>query len=160
MFSEEYQKPRKKLDQKTAKLKAADFCAYQERSQQEVRDKLYSYGLHKAEVEDTISQLITENFINEERFAIAYVGGKFRLKKWGRKKILNGLKYHKVSNYCLNKAFAQIEDEEYKQTILELIEKKIDSISEENEFRRNNKVVQYLMQKGFETDIVWALLKK
>ncbi len=160
MLFDEYQKPKKKLDQKTAKLKAADFCAYQERSQQEVRDKLYSYGLNKEEVEDTIGQLITENFINEERFTVAYVGGKFRLKKWGKKKILNGLTYHKVSKYCLNKAFAQIEDSEYIQTILELIEKKSRSISEENEFKRNNKIVQYLAQKGYETDLVWTLLKK
>ncbi|MEQ8925876.1 MAG: RecX family transcriptional regulator, partial [Fulvivirga sp.] len=99
MFSNDYEKPKKKLSPKEAKLKAADYCAYQERSQQQVRDKLYTYGLYSEDVERILSELITENFINEERFAIAYAGGKFRVKKWGRNKILQGLNQHRVSNY-------------------------------------------------------------
>ncbi len=90
MFYSNDKQPRKRLDPKTAKLKAADFCAYQERSQQEVRDKLYTYGLHEEEVEEVITELIIDGFISEERFAKAYAGGKFRIKGWGRRKIIQG----------------------------------------------------------------------
>ena len=84
----DYQKKRREpLDYKSAVQKAADYCAYQERSQQQVRDKLYDYGLHSDQVEEALSELIQQGFINEERFAIAYAGGKFRMKGWGRKKI-------------------------------------------------------------------------
>ena len=74
---------KKLLDKKTAHAKLEHYCAYQERSQQEVRDKLYNYGLHSAEVEDVICELIGANFLNEERFANAYALGKFRIKQWG-----------------------------------------------------------------------------
>ena len=80
MFADDNSKPKKFLSAKDAKVKAGDYCAYQERSQQEVRDKLYQYGLHQNEVEQIISELITEGFINEERFAIQYAGGHFRIK--------------------------------------------------------------------------------
>ena len=90
-FPEENRKS-KTYTPKEAKLKAADYCSYQERSQQEVRNKLYTYGLHKDDVEDILTDLVLEGFINEERFSTAYVGGKFRMKKWGRLKIIQGLK--------------------------------------------------------------------
>ncbi len=86
MSLEQLKKP-KVYTQKQALIKAESYCAYQERCQQEVRDKLYSWGLHEVQVENVIAELIASNFINEERFAKAYAGGKFRIKKWGRVKI-------------------------------------------------------------------------
>src|SRR4249919_2672470 len=88
--------------------KAKHYCAYQERCHSEVRDKLYSFGLHRNEVEPLLTQLIEENFLNEERFAIAYAGGKFRIKNWGKEKIKYALKQNKVSEYCIHKALAAI----------------------------------------------------
>lgn len=88
---------KKTFSRSQAKLKAEAFCAYQERAQQELRDKLYEWGLHADEVEEIISELIVDNFLNEERFAIAYVSGKFRMKGWGKIKIKQGLKYKNVS---------------------------------------------------------------
>src|SRR6185503_9223406 len=96
--------------------KARKYCAFQERSQQEVRDKLYEWGLHKADVEHAIAQLVTENYLNEQRFAIAYAGGKFRMKEWGRIKIERALKMKKVSDYCIRKALGEIGEREYKTT--------------------------------------------
>lgn len=159
MFQDDYQRPKKKYSRKEAKLKAADYCAYQERSQQEVRDKLYSYGLHYNDVEEVISELITENFINEERFAQAYVGGKFRIKKWGRLKILQGLKQHRISDYCIKKGMQEISDEDYLSTIESLIDKKRSSINVENQFVANQKIAAYLHQKGFETNLIWEILR-
>src|SRR5437016_5381296 len=97
--------------------KAYKFCAYQERSQQEVRDKLYELGLHKKDVEPIISQLVIEGFINEERFAIAYAGGKFRIKQWGRIKIRLALQQKSVSEYCINKALKEINNRDYQKTL-------------------------------------------
>src|SRR3954468_25072028 len=101
--------------------KIRKYCAYQERSQQEVRDKLYALGLHRREVEQIISQLVTENYLNEERFAIAYAGGKFRMKQWGRNKIKAALQQKKVSDYCIRKALNEINEKDYRKALGKLI---------------------------------------
>ena len=147
-------KPRKTYDKKTAQLKAADFCAYQERSQQQVRDKLYTYGLHYDEVEEVLTNLIVEDFINEERFAKAYVGGKFRMKGWGRRKIMQGLKQHKVSEYCIKKGMQVIEPEDYYNTLLKHADKKFESLKTESEYIIKGKLTQHLVGKGFEMELI------
>jgi len=147
-------KPRKTYDKKTAQLKAADYCAYQERSQQEVRDKLYGYGLHYDEVEEVLTNLIVEGFINEERFAKAYVGGKFRMKGWGKRKILQGLKQHKVSEYCIKKGLQVIEPQPYYETLLKHAQKKYSSLKPQNEYMIKGKLTQHLVGKGFEMDLI------
>ncbi|WP_456458156.1 regulatory protein RecX [Reichenbachiella sp.] len=156
---QEPQKP-KRHTPKEAKLKAANFCAYQERSQKEVRNKLYDLGLYPDEVEDVLTDLIMDNFINEERFAKAYIGGKFRVKKWGRKKILMGLAAHKLSPYCIKKGLEEIDDEDYIQTLEELVEKKANAVSEADLFKKRNKVATHAMYRGFESDLVWEVVKR
>lgn len=153
-------KSKQPLTLKEAKLKAADFCAYQERTQQQVRDKLYDYGLTGDEVEDVLTDLITEGFINEERFAISYAGGKFRMKKWGRVKIVHHLKSLKISDYCINRALAEIDEEDYHATLRELLEKKKSTISGDNQYIIGKKLASFLIQKGYEPDIVWDLIRE
>ena len=150
---------RKQLSKKEAKLKAADFCAYQERYQQEVRNRLYEYGLHQDEVEEVLSDLISDGFVNEERFAKAYAGGKFRIKKWGRLKISRELKQRKISDYCVKKGLEEIDEEDYKNTLDDLILRKAGSIQEENSFLLNRKVATYLIGKGYEPEYVWTSIK-
>src|SRR5262245_41021825 len=96
--------------------KAKQYCAYQERSHSEVKEKLYNYGLQKKEVDELLSKLIEENYLNEERFAIQYAGGKFRMKQWGRVKIKYALKQKQVSEYCIKKAIASIPEGDYMKT--------------------------------------------
>ena len=115
---------KKSFTVKEAKIKAASFCAYRERTQQEVRDKLYSYGLHSDEVEEVIALLITENFISEERFSKAYAGGKFRINHWGRNKIKAGLQLKGISARCQEYALLEIDEEEYRHTMEVRAEKK------------------------------------
>lgn len=146
------------LTTKEAKIKAADFCAYQERTQQQVRDKLYTYGLTPDEVEDVLTDLITEGFVNEERFAVSYAGGKFRMKKWGRLKIIHGLKALKVSDYCINKGLQEIDEEDYVNTLSALIEKKRQSINDQDAFRVRRKLANYAIQKGYEHELIWHIL--
>lgn len=143
-----------------AKVKAWAYCAYQERSQQQVRDRLYEYGLNPEEVESLIAELISENFINEERFAKAYAGGKFRIKKWGRHKIRQGLKQHRLSDYCLRKGMAEIDPDEYYETLQELLRKKKEGLHEKDPYALKNKLVRYAVGKGYEQDIVWDAIRE
>jgi regulatory protein len=143
---------------KSAKLKAGRYCAYQERTQQEVRDKLYSLGLHRDEVEDVLTQLITENFVNEERFAKSYALGKFRLKHWGRVKIAFELKRKNITPYCIREALAEIAEDEYLAGLHRLIEKKLPAYSGTNNSNRYQ-LAQFLINKGYESDLVWGALK-
>jgi regulatory protein len=155
-----FSKKEKKLSQKDAYLKISAWCAYQERCHQEVRSKLYEYGLMTDEIDELIFKLISENFLNEERFARAYAGGKFRMKKWGRLKIKNELKMRDISNNCLKAAMEEISDEDYFETIRQLIEKKeAEYKSEKNDFLRKRKVAESIVRKGFESDLVWEILK-
>src|SRR5690606_31629925 len=108
-----------------AKRKAESYCAYQERAQQEVRNKLYEWGLHQEEVENIIVQLIEDNFLNEERFAKAYTLGKFRMKGWGKIKIKQHLKVKNVSEPLIRLALKEIKEEEYHKKIEETVKKKI-----------------------------------
>lgn len=142
-----------------AKLKAASYCAYQERTQQEVRDKLYSYGLYSDEVEDVLTDLITENYVNEERYAKAFAGGKFRLKHWGKRKIAYALQQKKISTYCIDQALKEISDDEYESEIKKLLNKKSSELTGEIYFVKN-KTAQFLIGKGYESEIVWSLINE
>lgn len=143
---------------KEALAKAEHFCAYQERSQQEVRDKLYSMGLRTNDVEELISELIGNNFINEERFAFAYARGKFRMKSWGRLKIYRGLRLKKVPEKLILKAMASIDEKEYYSALQLLVEKKAVLLNEKNPLQRRYKLLNYACSKGFEKELVLELL--
>jgi len=147
---------------KKSKLKIASYCAYQERCQQEVRNKLYSYELFSSEVEELIAWLITENYINEERFSITFAGGKFRIKKWGKYKIAQSLKQKDISDYCINKALQEIEASDYLATIGELATKKAKeySLRTSDTYQLKNKVAKHIISKGFESSLVWQVIKE
>lgn len=150
---------RKKYSAEIAWQKICKWCAFQERSQQEVRDKLYDYGLHQGEVEPMISRLITENFLNEERFAVAFAGGKFRQLGWGRVKIKLALKQKKVSDYCIRKAMMSISENDYLRQMEKVLAKRANEEKENTPFKRQHKLAAYLISRGFEPDLVWDLLK-
>ena len=142
-----------KLTSEQALIKIQKYCAYQERCHKEVTDKLYGFGLWKDQVDNIIYKLIEDNFLNEERFAEAYVSGKFRFKQWGKTKIKLKLKEKKVSDYCIKKGLSQIEDEEYNNTIIQLIiKKKPDYSKKHSGYQLKAKLINYLLQKGFEYD--------
>ena len=146
---------KKALSVKEAKLRAARYCTYQERSLWEVRNKLGEYGLADQSAEKLLSELIAEDFINEERFARIYASGKFRLKKWGKLKILQGLQQHQISQQHINLIMNELDTEEYAETVDLLIRKKNYLLQEKNPFKRKEKVAKYVINKGFEPDLVW-----
>jgi regulatory protein len=140
--------------------KAKKYCAYQERSQQEVRDKLYEWGLHRNEVEQIITQLISENYLNEQRFAVAYAGGKFRINGWGRLKIKQGLEAKRVSRPCITEALNKLDKRDYEAALKKLISEKTKTIKENNPFRKKHQVARYIISKGYEPELVWEILKE
>jgi len=132
-----------------AKKKLEYFCAYQERSHIEVEKKIYEMRMIPEAKDLIMLHLIKEGFLNEERFAKAYVRGKFYYKKWGKRKIISGLKSHKVHKNLINIALKEIKLEDYRQSILKLIAQKKRDYKESNSYKLKQKVFQYLLQKGY-----------
>jgi regulatory protein len=147
---------KKQLTKDQALQKLKHYCAYQERSHSEVKSKLYDLGVRKPEHDDIIATLIEENYLNEERFAIAFARGKFRMKQWGKVKIGYELKQRQVSAYCIKKAMKQIDEEEYLKTIQELAIEKYAALKGEQYLVRKKKTMDYLVQKGFEHPLISA----
>ena len=150
---------KKYLTKEEALQKLKQYCAYQERSHAEVVQKLWDLGVHKAEHDAIIAALIEDDYLNEERFAMQFAGGKFRMKDWGRKKIYYALKEKKVSTYCINKALQAIPEEDYLKTLHQLAEKKHKSLKGEQYLVRQKKTMDYLLQKGYEPELVTKTLK-
>ena len=149
----------KNIGTEKAWQKIKHYCAYQERSHAEARDKLYGFGLYKNEVETLLSQLIEENYLNEERYAIAFAGGHFRMKQWGKVKIKYELQQKRVSAYCIKKALAAIEEDDYQKTLQKLATIKLATLKgEKNIFVKKTKLRNYLMQKGYEINLVTEIL--
>lgn len=137
------------------------YCQYQERSHKEVRNKLYELGCTTPEVEDHLIELIQADVLNEERYARALARGKFRMKQWGRRKIIQQLKFQQVSEICIKKALTEIDPELYYQTAKKLAEKKFAELkTEKNHFTRRQKIYRYLVQKGYESDIVHDIINE
>ncbi|WP_373496370.1 regulatory protein RecX [Aquiflexum sp.] len=151
--------PKKYWSLSEAKVRIASFCAYQERYQQEVRSKLHERGIYREEAEELIAYLISEGYLNEERFAQAFVRGKFRIKKWGRNKILQELKSRQISPNCIKSGMKEIDEEEYWDTLLHLVEKKASMIKESDDFKKRYKTHQYLMGRGFESDLIQSAIE-
>ncbi|MCU0418531.1 MAG: RecX family transcriptional regulator [Cyclobacteriaceae bacterium] len=156
----EESKPRKRLPPTEAWAKIQHYCAYQERSHREVKEKLYSYGLFKNEVEELLTRCITEGFLNEERFAKAFAGGKFRMKKWGRLKIERELQQHGLSPNCIGRGLKELDPRDYAQTLRTLLAKKLKSTPAPSPYARKNKVARYAIGKGYEPELVWRILQE
>jgi regulatory protein len=131
------------------------FCAYQERCHKEVEQKLYDLKMIPEAKEQIILHLLQHNFLNEERFSKAFVRGKFTIKKWGRIKIVNELKFRNISSYNIKTALKEINEDDYLTVLQQLAEKKLTLIKETNSFKKKNKLSTYLISKGFETNLVY-----
>ncbi len=125
------------------------WCSIQERCHSDVRTKLINRQVYGADLEDIIATLIIEGYLNEERYAKAYANGKYKINKWGRNKIIQGLKYKNVSDYSIKKALKEIIDVDYEKNLKRLIEKKTPLIKSANVYEFKKKMSSYLLQKGY-----------
>ena len=153
------QKPKKYISAVDALKKLQRYCAYQDRCHAEVRSKLIDLGIYGDTLEEIMAELVTDNFLNEERFARSYARGKFNIKKWGRTRIRQELKKRKITDYCIRKAMEEIEEEDYQKTLHLLIEKKAAQMEDAFSFQNKAKIANYLIRRGFESKLVWEAIK-
>ena len=141
--------------------KIASYCAYQERTQDEVKQRLQKWKVWGDEADELIAELISMNYLSEERFAKTYAGGKFRIKNWGRMKIRNELKRRGLSNYSIEKGMNEIEDKAYVEGLKTLLEKKkvLLEKTENDPFKLKQKLARFALGKGYESELVWKELE-
>ncbi len=152
-------KPKKYYSKAEALAALQRYCAYQDRCHQEVRSKLLSLGMYGMDLEDIMVQLIEENFLDEERFARSFARGKFRMKQWGRRRIVQELKKRNISDYCIRKALTEIEDEAYRQALHSVLQKRF-SLASGNLYQRRKKAIEAALRRGFEPELVFEQSKK
>ena len=150
----------KRLTPEQAWQKIKHFCAYQERCHFETKEKLFGFGLSKTDVETLISRLIEEDYLNEARFAAQFAGGHFRIKKWGRVKIVYALKQKRVSPVNIKSALKEIDEENYKAILMKLAEAKWKLLKHEQYLNRQAKTSQYLINKGYEPTLVQETIQQ
>lgn len=131
------------------------YCAYQERCHQEVTQKLRDMAMIPEAIDLIIAHLVQENYLNEGRFSKSFARGKFRIKKWGKNRIISELKRRQISAYNIKNALKEIEPETYLQTLQELAQKRLSQITETNPQKRKRKLADYLLYRGWESDLVY-----
>ena len=151
---------KKQLTKEQALQKLKHYCGYQERCHSEVKEKLYALGVWKKDKDEIIAVLIEEKYLDEERFAIAFAGGRFRIKQWGRVKIKYELKQKQVSEYSIKKALKQIDEADYRKLLYKLAKGKYASLKNEQPLQQKKKTIDYLMGKGFEMELVRGAVEK
>lgn len=145
---------------KEAIHKIEHYCAYQERCHDEVVQKLRSMKMDADEIDVILVKLISDNFLNEERFACSFARGKHRMKQWGRIRIVNELKFKKINIRLITTALQEISAEEYLTTFQALAERNWESIRESNALKKRKKFCDYLLRKGFESNLVYEKVKE
>ena len=147
-------------DVKIIKEKIRHYCAIMDRCQYQVITKLKSYGLSDVLADEILIELIQNKYLDEERFARSFCSGKFKIKRWGRKKIAFELSKLKVPKSCVLLGMSEIDDADYEDVIRYLANKKMAMLKDKNTFIRKKKVVDYLIRKGYESDLVWSFVYK
>ncbi|MEM6684818.1 MAG: regulatory protein RecX [Bacteroidota bacterium] len=143
-----------------AKVALQQFCAYQDRCHKEVVEKLQKMNMIPAAIDVIVTELIQDNFLNEERFARSFARGKFRIKKWGRLRIVRELKFRNISKYNIDAGLKEIEDEVYHNTLDELARKRAGAVKESNPFKRKKKIADYLLYRGWESHLVYEKINE
>ena len=151
---------KKVYDVSIAVERIKNYCALQDRCQWDVLQKLREWGLQQATKDYILEILITDKFIDEERFATSFCRGKFRIKNWGRRKIINELKRKQISIICINTGLKEINKKEYNLVLEKLFFQKEINTKDKNQFIRKTKIANFLIQRGFENNLVWDKIRE
>ena len=149
-----------KLSQEIAFEKTKRYCAYQDRCHKEVRQKIISLKIYGDDLEEIMTELIKQDFLNEERFARSFARGKFRLKKWGRNKIKQNLYARGISDYCIRKSMTEIDEEEYLETLREVIYKQVNKHDDKAKLIAKDKAIKYAVTRGYESNLIFRIIKE
>ncbi len=147
-------------DIKIAIERLKNYCALQDRCQWDVIQKMREWELMQMTQDHILEILISENFVDEKRFAESFCRGKFRIKKWGKRKIANELKKKQISKICIEIGLKEIEEEEYIEVLENLYHQKKHKTKDKNHFIRNRKIANFLLQRGFESELIWNTINK
>ena len=147
-------------DLKIVEERIRHYCAVMDRCQFQVINKLKSYGVSNALIDEILIELIQNKFVDEERFARAYCSGKFKIKKWGKRKIAFELSKLKVPKSCISLGMQEIDEQDYRDTITQLAHKKHAMLKDKNPFVKKKKIADYILRKGFESELVWECVHK
>ncbi|MDP7566924.1 MAG: regulatory protein RecX [Flavobacteriales bacterium] len=147
-------------DLKIAIERLKNYCALQDRCQWNVTQKMKEWGLLEMTQNHILEILIQEKYVDEERFAQSFCRGKFLIKKWGKVKITNELKKKKISDICIKKGLEEIDLTEYDLLLENLLTKKNDTLRDKNHFTRKSKLARFLIQRGFEGNLVWDKIRE
>ena len=150
---------KKRLTKEQVLQKLRFYCRYQQRCESEIKDKLFELGINKKDHDELINGLVKENCVSDERFAEAFVSGRFKLKQWGRRRIQKGLREKRVSDEITQKALEQINIKEYMAVLNKLAKERFASLKNEQYLVRKKKTLDYLMQKGYEVDLIKEVVK-
>ncbi len=145
---------------KEATKKIESYCAYQERCHKEVIQKLRTMNMIPQAIDEIVAHLIRENYLNEERFAQSYARGKFNIKKWGRNRIVNELKFRGISAYNIKSALKEIDNDTYLSTLDSLCKSKLASINDTNCYKKRKKLIDYLLYRGWESHLIYEKIKE
>jgi regulatory protein len=150
----------KSSDVAEAYQRITKYCAYQERSHHEVREKLAGLGLSTEDADAILARLITDGFVNEERFAKAFAGGKFRIKKWGRIRIEHALQSHHISSRCISIGLREIDESDYLRALAQIISSKSKTVQREDMYQKWDAVSKHAIAKGYEPELVWTIIRQ
>ena len=150
----------KEKDYKISLNRIKSYCALQDRCQFDVLKKLTDWGLQKRTQENILKALIIDDFINEKRFAASFCRGKFKIKNWGKHKIITQLKSKNISAELINAGLKEIDENEYEKILEKLFYQKKETLNEKNKFKQNIQIAKFLIQRGFENNLVWTKIKE
>ncbi|MBU3011402.1 RecX family transcriptional regulator [Polaribacter vadi] len=142
------------------KRKLEQYCIYQDRCHKEVEQKMREFNLISEAREMILLSLMQDNFLNEERFAKSFARGKFRIKHWGKQRIIRELKFRDISAYNIKTALKEIDEQEYLNSIYRITENRNEVISEPNQYKRKKKLIDFLMRKGFESELIYKVVNE
>ncbi len=148
--------PQKSYTIEEAKRALEHYCVYQDRCHKEIISKLYDYRMIPETHDIIIVHLIEHDFLNEERFSKSFARGKFRIKKWGKQRIVRELKFREISTYNIKTALKEIDEKDYINTFNELAQKRFDAIKESNKYKKKKKLADYLLYRGWESNLIYA----
>ena len=140
------------------KRKLEQYCVYQDRCHKEVEQKMRDYNLIPEARELILLSLMKDNFLNEERFSKSFARGKFRIKSWGKQRIIRELKFKDISAYNIKTALKEIDETEYIATVYRIVENRNNVLSEKNYYKRKKKLVDFLMRKGYESELIYKVV--
>ena len=155
-----FEKKKKVYTVDEIKRKIEQYCVYQDRCHKEVEQKMREYNLIPEARELILLSLMKDNFLNEERFSKSFARGKFRIKSWGKQRIVRELKFKDISAYNIKTALKEIDEKEYLKTIYSITENRNAVISESNIYKRKQKLIGFLMRKGFENELVYKVVNE